>query len=115
LLPYIIPKSFENVCLSEFKIHNWPVSENNEPYLNAIKSTHTVQQLPAYDIRGNTIHPLQYEEKLAGAVARVCFTVTHFDIKQKHVFNAVVRDISVLRPPSIITPTSLKRILHSHK
>ena len=99
----------------EYTIHNWPIPVTNEPYLESIKNSHEVNQLPAYDIRGNPIHPKEYEEKLAGAIARVCFTLLHFIIKQKHVFNALVRDITVLRPPSTITPTSLKHILHPKK
>ena len=80
-----------------------------------IKDSYEVNQLPAYDIRGDSIYPGDYEEKLAGAIVRVCFTIVHYDIKQKHVFNTLVRDITVLRPPSTISPTSLKHILHPSK
>ena len=99
----------------EYTIHNWPIPVTNEPYLKSIRNSHKVNQLPAYDIRGNPIHPKEYEEKLAGAIARVCFTLLHFIIKQKHVFNALVRDITILCPPSPITPTSLKHILPQKK
>jgi hypothetical protein len=87
----------------------------NEISLDSLKSTHDVHQIPAYDIRGNIIHPLEYEEKLAGAICRVCFSIVHYLIKQRHIFNAVLRDITVLRPPSTITPVSLKTILHPAK
>ena len=30
----------------------------------------------------------------------------------KHTFNTLVRDITVLRPPTTVVPTSLKHILH---
>jgi hypothetical protein len=108
---------YTNRCyfLLEFTINDWPVPLANEFELDNIKSSHDVQQLPAYDIRGDPIHPSQYEEKLAGAIARVCFTLIHFDIKQKHVFNALVRDITVLRPPTTIASTTLKHILHPKK
>ena len=90
------------------------MSASIEPYLDAMKSSHVVQQLPAYDVRGNDIHPSEYEEKLAGAITRVCFSIVHFLIKQKHIYNAVLRDITVLRPPTTVIPssTSLKHILH---
>ena len=92
---------------------NWPVPLGNQPYLDEIKDTHNVQQLPAYNIRGDLIHPFNYEEKLAGAIIQVCFTIVHFHIKQqRHIFNALVRDITVLRPPTSIASTLLKRILH---
>ena len=108
-----VPKPL--ISILEYNINNWPVPLSNEPYLDDIKSTHEVQQIPAYDIRSNSIHPTEYEEKLGGAIARVCFSLVHFVIKQKHVFNAVVRDITVLRPPSTMSPTSLKHILHPKK
>jgi hypothetical protein len=85
-------------------------------YLDEIKSSHKIHRLPAYDIHGHLIQPMEYEEKLAGAIARVCFTLVHFTIKQRHIFNAVVRDITVVRPPTSIIPSraSLKELLH-HK
>lgn len=99
---------------NRFTIYNWPVSSSNESYLDTIKATHNVQPLPAYDIRGKIIHPLEYEEKLAGAIARVCFTVVHYHIKEKHIFNALVQDITIVRPPTFISPpkSTLKKILH---
>jgi hypothetical protein len=99
----------------EYDIDNWPVSLSNEPYLDAIKSTHNVQRLPAYDIKGDLIHPFDYEEKLAGAIARVCFSIVHFVVRQKHIYNALVRDITIVRPPITIATTSLKHILHPKK
>ena len=93
-------------------IDDWPVIPANEYELDSIKSSHYVQPLPAYDIRGNLIEPSLYKEKLAGAIARVCFTVIHYPIKQKHIFNALVRDITIIQPPTTIVRSSLKNILH---
>ena len=100
----------------DFTIDNWPVSSSNDCHLDAIKASHVVQPLPAFDVRGYRIHPSEYEEKLAGAITRVCFSIVHFLIKQKHVYNAVVHDITVLRPPTTIinSSKSLKHILHPH-
>jgi len=99
----------------EYTINNWPVSSPNEIHLHSIKDNYDVQQLPAYDVRNNLIHPSHYEEKLAGCTARVCFSIMHYLIKQKHVFNAIVKDITVVRPPMSIAPTTLKNILHQKK
>ena len=96
-------------------MQNWAVSSANETYLDEIKATHTVEQLPAYDINANLIAPLDYEEKLAGSIARICFSIVHFNIKQKHVFNAYVKDITIVRPPTSIATTSLKHLLHPKK
>jgi hypothetical protein len=90
--------------------NNWPVPSSNECHLDEIKTSHNVQQLPAYNVRGNLIDPLHYEEKLAGSIAHVCFSIAHFFIKQKHVFNTYVKDITILRPPTIIVSTSLTHI-----
>ena len=81
-------------------INNWPVTPANEFELDSIKTFHYVQPLPAYDIQGNLIEPSLYEEKFTGAIARVCFTIVYYPIKQKHIFNALVRDTpSFDRPP----------------
>jgi hypothetical protein len=66
---------------NEFTINNWLVPTTNKPYLHEIKTTHHVQHLPAYDIRGNLIHPSKYEEKLAGVITHICFTIVHYVIK----------------------------------
>jgi hypothetical protein len=102
------------IFILEYTINNWPVSSSNVSYLEEIQDSHNVRRLPAYDIHGRLIQPSQYEEKLAGAIARVCFTLVHFSIKQKHIFNAVVRDITVVRPPTAIvsSSSSLKELLH---
>ena len=86
----------------DYTIDNWPVSPPNEVYLDAIKMSHAVQPLEAYDCTGDFIHPSEYEEKLAGAIVHVCFLFVHFLIKQKHVFNALARDITILRPTTPI-------------
>jgi hypothetical protein len=103
---------------SEYTIDNWPVSLQNEMYLEEIKPSFNVQQLPAYNIRGKLIHPSAYEEKLVGAIVCVCFSLIHFVIKQKHIYNAIACDITVLRAPTTITSSSssIKEILHpKHK
>jgi hypothetical protein len=53
---------------------------------------------------------------MAGAITRVYFSIVHFLIKQDHVYKAVVRDITVLRPPTTIIDSSVsqERILHLH-
>lgn len=53
-------------------------SAYNEPYLDSLKLSDILQQLPAYDIRGDLIQPSDYEEKLAGAISQVCFSVIHY-------------------------------------
>jgi hypothetical protein len=71
--------------------------------------------MPAYDIKNNPINPSDYEEKLAGSIARVCFSIVHFYIRERHIFNAQLRDVTIVRPPSSITKKSLQHILHPKK
>jgi hypothetical protein len=71
-----------------------------------------------YEATLSSVHALQYEEKLG-----VTEVLSHVYASQSptstskilNVFNDIVRDITVLRPPSTITPTYLKCILHSSK
>jgi hypothetical protein len=86
-------------------------------YLEEIKPSFNVRQLPAYDIRGKLIHPSAYEEKLTGTIIHVCFPLIHFVIKQKHIYNAIARDITVVGAPTTITSSSssVKEILHPER
>jgi hypothetical protein len=87
-------------------------------YLEEIKPSFNVRQLPAYDIRGKLIHPFAYKEKLVGAIVHVCFSLIHFVIKQKHIYNAIAHDITIVRAPTTITSSSssIKEILYpKHK
>lgn len=113
---FLVCLFFGDLIDSGFTIDNWPVASFNDTHLDAIKTSHVVQHLPAFDIRNDHIHPSEYEEKLARAIACVCFTMVHFCIKQKHVFNAIICDITVLCPPTSIISSSksLKHILHPH-
>ena len=104
-----------NLQIGDYTIDNWPINPSNIDYLDAIKSSHEVRPIPAYDVKGNLITPTEYEEKIAGATARVCFAIVHFLIRQKHVYNVVVRDITIMRPPTTIATTTLKNVLHPKK
>jgi hypothetical protein len=80
-----------------------------------LMTTHNIQPIPAYDIRGDLIHPSEYEEKLAGTIARVCFSIVHYNVKQKNIHHAILRDITVLCPPTTIARSSLTHVLHPPK
>ena len=49
-----------------------------------METSHVVHHLPAYDGDGNIIRPSMYEETLAGAIVRVCFTVVRYHFERKH-------------------------------
>ena len=56
----------------------------NRLYLQKMETSHVVHHLPAYDGDGNIIRPSMYEETLAGAIVRVCFTVVRYHFERKH-------------------------------
>jgi hypothetical protein len=90
-------------------------------YLDSIKSTHIVHRIPAYDVKDDLVLPSEYQDKLAGSIAEVCFSIVHYHIRQaqKNVFNAVIRDMTILKPPVQVASTTsrqqLHSALHSHK
>jgi hypothetical protein len=90
---------------------NWPVAERCKPQFEDLMQTHTINPLPAYDLDRKLIPPAQYESKLCGAVVEVHFAFFHHHIRssKRHIFNAVLRDMIVLRPPSNMPSSPLKR------
>jgi hypothetical protein len=118
---FISPRlSFINRFFSDFPIKDWPVSISNRPFLNNVKSSHVVRRIPAFDIRNEAISPSDYQDKLAGSIVQVCFALVHYHIRQsqKNIFNAMIRELTVLRPPLHIvssTLTQLRSVFHSHK
>lgn len=59
------------------QVDNWPVTATNETFLDTIKLTHDVHQIPAYNVKGILIHPSDYENELAGDIARVCLSIVY--------------------------------------
>lgn len=59
--------------------------------------------------------PTDYQEKLAGSIVEVYFTMAHFHIRQsqKNIFNAIIQDITVLRAPLQLSSSTSGRGLHS--
>jgi hypothetical protein len=86
----------KNDIFQDYSINDWPLNASNKSYLNAMKSLHSICPIPPYDIRGHLISPLDYEEKLTGSIAHVCFSIVHFVIRQKHIYNAILHDITVM-------------------
>ncbi len=68
----------------EFTTAGWPVnSVEARAARDAIADTHIARPLPAYDLRGNLIHPSLYTDELRRATVLVGFTMTHYDIAQR--------------------------------
>ncbi|KAF8145650.1 hypothetical protein K438DRAFT_781155 [Mycena galopus ATCC 62051] len=91
------------------EMENWPVGANPQAReaIEQMKYTHRVRRVPAYDINGKLIHPLQYRETLMGAIVRTTVTLKHWNIAQRSQdsYTADIENIRVLmKPPKL--PTS---------
>ncbi|KAI6018496.1 hypothetical protein BKA83DRAFT_4495999 [Pisolithus microcarpus] len=63
---------------SMFNIRNWPTySDMGKNALDAIKETHNVVPIPAYDLSSHLIKPQAYHAKLEEALVKLYFTLTH--------------------------------------
>lgn len=110
-----ISRLVSNKYCPDYPINDWPVSSASQPCLDDIKTSHIINQIPAYDIRDIPIAPTDYQEKLAGSIVEVYFMMAHFHIQQsqKNIFNAIVRDITILRPPLQLSLSTSRWGLHS--
>jgi hypothetical protein len=100
-----------------FPIANWPVAqEAAKQALKMIVDTHRVVPIPAYDMQGHLIAPIQYRSRLEGAVVELHFELSHWSIGGKETepssdtYVADVTQIRVLVPPKprVVTPTKRK-------
>jgi hypothetical protein len=98
---------------------NWPViSPEAQHDRDELVSSHRPVPLPAYDINGNLIAPHRCKAMLAGAIARVTFTLTHWFIHSTSkddspATNSFVGDIQSIRilvnaPSQLMSPQKRK-------
>jgi hypothetical protein len=95
----------------EFSIETWPVADRCKGSLEDLVSSHDIQPLPAYDEKYVLIPPFQYESKLKGGLVEVHMAFYHHHIKRtkRDVFNAVLRELIVLRPSAAMPKSPIKR------
>ncbi|KAG6369791.1 hypothetical protein JVT61DRAFT_13562 [Boletus reticuloceps] len=96
---------------NEFAMETWPVSPRCLLALKDLFATHDICPLPAIDMQGNLIPPLQYDRKLKGATVEAHFTLAHHYIKKAkhHVYVAIIRKLEVLRQPSALPSSPYKK------
>lgn len=84
-----------------YALAGWPIvnAEAEDARQEMLQGkTHEVVPLPAYDIKGNLIKPEKYRVALAGALARICFTMAHWYIPSaKEPTNCFVADVKSIR------------------
>ncbi|KAF8200513.1 hypothetical protein K438DRAFT_1965976 [Mycena galopus ATCC 62051] len=102
------------------EMENWPVGANPQAReaIEEMKYTHRVRRVPAYDIGGKLIHPLQYRESrsetLMGAIVRATVTLKHWNIAQpsQDSYTADIKNIRVLmQSPKLPAPVTSSKVI----
>jgi hypothetical protein len=89
-----------------FSIDNWPLTdEDARDELIALKETHRIVPVPAYNLQGKLIKPNAYRRSLEEALVEVHFNLMHWSIPGKKgsigndVFVADIQMMRVISPP----------------
>ncbi|KAF8503845.1 hypothetical protein JB92DRAFT_3123363 [Gautieria morchelliformis] len=80
--------------------------------MNAVKHTHEISPLPAFDVNGDPIVPSQYDRLLKGAVVEVHFALTSWVFagrSAKAMSIPVIREMLVISPPKPPVASPMKR------
>ncbi|KAI5990596.1 hypothetical protein EDD15DRAFT_2197916 [Pisolithus albus] len=100
-----------------FSFELWPLTkQRNRAELLALKSSHRILPLPAYDLADNLIHPFAYRRLLQGAVVEIHFTLSHWGIAgvRRDVYGGDIELIRLLDAPIASTCAGIKRRLPLH-
>ncbi|KAI6043564.1 hypothetical protein EDC04DRAFT_2600031 [Pisolithus marmoratus] len=100
-----------------FLFELWPLTkEKFQGELLALKSTHHIPPLLAYDLTGDLLRPSTYQCCLQGALVEVHFTLSHWPIASlKHnVYVVQIQLIQLLAPPVVSLATGKKRKIPLH-
>lgn len=101
------------ISADAFSFERWPLTkEKNRVELLALKTTHHIVPLPAYDLANDLIRPGGYRRLLQGAIVEVHFTLSHWAIATtKHdVYGGDIDKISLLDPPTWTSLTKKRKI-----
>ncbi|KIK11918.1 hypothetical protein PISMIDRAFT_78579, partial [Pisolithus microcarpus 441] len=97
-----------------FSMERWPLTkEKNRAELMALKSTHRILPVPAYDIAGDLIKPSAYRRSLQDAIVEIHFTMSHWGIAKtkQDVYGGEIQLIRVLVAPTAPSSAGKKRRL----
>ncbi|KAI5986995.1 hypothetical protein EDC04DRAFT_2614945 [Pisolithus marmoratus] len=100
-----------------FSFKLWPLTREKDCLeLLALKSTHHILPLPAYDLTGDLIRLSAYQHCLQGALAEVHFTLSHWPIValKCDVYGAQIQLICLLGPLVGLLGTGKKRKIPLH-
>ncbi|KAI6025247.1 hypothetical protein PISMIDRAFT_102069 [Pisolithus microcarpus 441] len=96
-----------------FSLELWPLTkEKNRAELLALKNTHHIVPLPAYDLSNDIIRPASYRRILQGAIVEVHFTLSHWAIAtaKRDVYGGDIQRIRLLVPPTWSSSTKKRKI-----
>ncbi|KAI5981832.1 hypothetical protein EDD15DRAFT_2182600 [Pisolithus albus] len=96
-----------------FSFQLFPLTnEKNRAELLALKSTHRIVPLPAYDFSRNIIRPGAYRRLLQGAVVEVHFTLSHWGIAtaKRDVYGGNIEKIRLLVLPTSSSSSKKRKV-----
>ncbi|KAI5987722.1 hypothetical protein EDD15DRAFT_2372104 [Pisolithus albus] len=108
---------FDRPSTDAFSMERWPLTkEKNRAELIALKPTHRILPIPAYDVAGDLIKPSAYRRSLQDAIVEVHFTMSHWGIAKakRDVYGGEIHLIRVLVPPSGPSRIERKRRIPLH-
>lgn len=100
-----------------FSYELWPLTkERNRKELLALKPSHRLCPVPAYDLANDLLIPSTYRRCLQGAIVEVHFTLSHWSIAttKRDVYGGLIQLIRILVPPVASVVAGMKRKLPLH-
>ncbi|KAI6027708.1 hypothetical protein PISMIDRAFT_13336 [Pisolithus microcarpus 441] len=94
-----------------YSFKHWPLMrEQSHAELLALKKSHCLRPMPAYDINNDLLDPSMYCHCLQGAIIEVHFTLSHWSIAStKHdIFSSLIKLICIL-VPAVVSPSIAKK------
>ncbi|KAI6025248.1 hypothetical protein PISMIDRAFT_11508 [Pisolithus microcarpus 441] len=94
-----------------YSFERWPLTkERNRAQLLALKHSHHLRPVPAYDLNNDLLHPSTYRRCLQGAIVEVHFTMSHWSIAstKRDVYGGLIKLIRIL-VPAVVSPSAGKK------
>lgn len=100
-----------------FSYKLWPLTkERHRAELLALKPSHRLCPVPAYDLANDLLIPSTYRRCLQGAIVEIHFTLSHWSIAttRRDVYGGLIQLIRILVPPVASAAAGMKRKLPLH-
>ncbi|KIK12662.1 hypothetical protein PISMIDRAFT_18584 [Pisolithus microcarpus 441] len=100
-----------------FSYQLWPLTrERHRAELLALRHSHRLCPVPAYDLANDLLIPSTYRSCLQGAIVEIHFTLSHWGIAttKRDVYSGLIQRICILVPPVASAAAGNKRKLPLH-